>query len=70
MPPQQDASICPERKSAPAEYMLDPDDLQEIKGTSADDVDALKVVTENYALFHLIRNQLIDLQNWERSQSE
>ena len=70
MPPPQDTSICPERRSAPAEYMIDPEPLQEIESKSVDDAEALKVVTENYASCRIIRDQLINLQNWERSQSE
>ncbi len=70
MQQQQDASICPERKSAPADYMLEPGILKEINIKSPGDKESLKIITENYALFREVRDQLIDLQNWERSQSE
>jgi hypothetical protein len=50
--------------------MIEPDKLQEINSTTTNDKNALKIVTENYASCRAVRDKLIDLQNWERSQSE
>ncbi len=68
--PQLDNLTCPERKQPDPRYMLEPEAFQDIDTETVEDDIALKIITDNYAICQVNRDQLIGLQGWIKSQSK